>query len=469
MSRKFQCKVVPSTWIEKNARRLDCGPYMSGAMEARELLHRLRVRKDHLKDLTQGGISGIINAGRITRLWVDDIEYGYPFLSSTDILQADLSNISIIAKSVASQNSQLLIKDRWTLITRSGTIGRMAYARAEMNGMACSEDVLRIIPNEAAVKPGYIYAYLGTKFGLPLVVSGTYGSIITHLEPHHIEDLPVPRLGKVEDQAHSLVHKAATLRTEASELLKRATSSIKKKLAPPAPKAKYSIAQVVSSSELTKTMRMEGHFFNHRAREIDNWATGHINGNWSLGNIADVYDVPPFKHIYVEADYGVPFFTSGDLFKLERKPEKFLSKKETKALDKYILGRNWVLLARSGQLGGIICRPQFSDSALEGAATSDHVIRIVPKNTKVPPGYIYAYLSTQEVGYPLLARTASGTSIPALWPTHLNSIPVVKADFTFMKAIDKEVRNAFEMRVKATYLEDEAHELIERAIEGGGR
>ena len=175
MIRKFQVKAVPSSWIEKQARRLDCGPYMSGAMEARELLRQLSARKDHLQELTDGGISGIINAGRITRLWVDDDQHGFPFLSSTDILQADLSNISHIAKSVARQNSQLLIKDRWTLITRSGTIGRMAYSRSDMNGMACTEDVLRVIPDEEKVKPGYIYAYLCTKFGVPLVISGTYG------------------------------------------------------------------------------------------------------------------------------------------------------------------------------------------------------------------------------------------------------------------------------------------------------
>ena len=151
---------------------------------------------------------------------------GYPFLSSTDILQADLSNISYIAKSVARQNNQLLIKDRWTLITRSGTIGRMTYARAEMRGMACSEDVLRVVPDQDKVLPGYIYAYLCSKYGVPLVISGTYGSIITHLEPSHIADLPVPRLGKIEDQAHELIQQAADLRTNASTVLKGAAHSI---------------------------------------------------------------------------------------------------------------------------------------------------------------------------------------------------------------------------------------------------
>ena len=54
MSRKFQVKSVPSTWLENNGRRLDCGPYLSGAIEARELLEaaleprfvrRVRVRR----------------------------------------------------------------------------------------------------------------------------------------------------------------------------------------------------------------------------------------------------------------------------------------------------------------------------------------------------------------------------------------------------------------------------------------
>lgn len=42
MSRKFQCRAVPSSWLENNGRRLDCGPYMSGAIEAKELLKKLK-------------------------------------------------------------------------------------------------------------------------------------------------------------------------------------------------------------------------------------------------------------------------------------------------------------------------------------------------------------------------------------------------------------------------------------------
>lgn len=56
MSRKFQVKAVPSTWLQHNGRRLDCGPYMSGAIEARELLNKMHT--DELESLTAGHKGG---------------------------------------------------------------------------------------------------------------------------------------------------------------------------------------------------------------------------------------------------------------------------------------------------------------------------------------------------------------------------------------------------------------------------
>lgn len=85
MSRKFQVKAVPSSWLEHNGRRLDCGPYLSGAMEAKELLRRLPVSKEPLASLTEG----IFHAGRESRLWVESEEFGVRFMGSTDVLASD--------------------------------------------------------------------------------------------------------------------------------------------------------------------------------------------------------------------------------------------------------------------------------------------------------------------------------------------------------------------------------------------
>lgn len=469
MSRKFQCKAIPSTWIEKQGRRLDCGPYMSGAMEARELLHKLPVRKDHLQSLT-GGITGIVNAGRITRLWVDDDEHGYPFLSSSDMLQADLSSISHIAKSVARQNNQLLIKDGWTLITRSGTIGRMAYSRADMNGMACTEDVLRVIPDENVVRAGYLYAYLSTKFGVPIVISGTYGSIITHLEPNHIADLPVPRLGAVEEHAHDLIQRAASAQVESGELRKQAGSLINdicgfpEKLATAARIFAYSSAK---SNDILR--RLDATFHNPIAQQAEILANAANGITLSDAGVLG-FESNRMKQVFVEEGYGTPFTTSGGIFSKTITPERYLRNQLLGEDESWRINEYDTLIARSGQVGGIIGRGVWADTRLDGFAASPHILRLRPTREEFPPGYVYAFLCLTDVGYQLLARTAAGSSIPFL---PLDAVLEIKIPTTpsrqQRKEIDELVKRAGELRKQSQELEIEAISLVERAIEEGGR
>jgi len=114
---------VLSSWMEHNGRRLDSGPYLSGALEAKVLLDRLPAEKQPLHKVTKGGLAGIYHAGREGRTYVDDPAYGVPFLGSTDILAADLSWLPLLAKKQVAANPLFTIQEGWTLITRSGTIG----------------------------------------------------------------------------------------------------------------------------------------------------------------------------------------------------------------------------------------------------------------------------------------------------------------------------------------------------------
>lgn len=79
---------VMSSWLEDNQRRLDASPFLSGAFEARVILERLKAKKEPLQELTKGGIKGIFHAGRERRQYVNDPDYGVPFLGSTDILKS---------------------------------------------------------------------------------------------------------------------------------------------------------------------------------------------------------------------------------------------------------------------------------------------------------------------------------------------------------------------------------------------
>ncbi|MBA4496308.1 hypothetical protein ACFO25_16770 [Paenactinomyces guangxiensis] len=466
----MKIKTVPSTWIENEGHRLDCGPYMSGAIETRELLQKLKVPKDRLQDLTQEGINGIINPGRITRNWVNNPEYGYPFLSSTDILQADLSYVSYIAKSVAKINSKLLIKENWTLITRSGTIGRMAYARSDMHGMACTEDVLRVIPDQNKILPGYLYAYLSTRFGVPLVISGTYGSIITHLEPNHIADLPVPRLGEVEQQTHELIQQAADLHVEALALRKQAADLLNsicnfpEKLAFGARNFAFSSA---SSADVLK--RLDATYHNPVAQEAEKLVENAKGITLAEADIKG-FESNRLKQVFVDPGYGTPFITSGGIFNKTITPERYLKNQLLGEDESWRINENDTLIARSGQVGGIIGRGVWADKRFDGFAASPHILRIRSQNLSFPPGYVYTFLCLTDVGYQLLARTAAGSSIPFLPLDSVLSIKIPQTPSIQQRnQIDQLIKESGNLLLKSQELEATAVSLVERTIEEGGQ
>lgn len=54
-----------------------------------------------------------------------------------------------------------------------------------------SHDLLRIDcrkPDEA----GYIYAFLKSKIGNKILLTNSYGAVITHIEPEHLATVPIP-------------------------------------------------------------------------------------------------------------------------------------------------------------------------------------------------------------------------------------------------------------------------------------
>lgn len=466
MSRKFQVKAVPSSWLERNGRRLDCGPYLSGAMEAKELLRRLPVSKEPLTSLTKG----IFHAGRESRLWVESEEFGVRFMGSTDVLASDLSGLPLISKRQVQANPNFTIRSGWTLITRSGTIGRMAYARQDMDGIACSEHVMRVVPDGTKTKPGYIFAYLSSKFGLPIVISGTYGSIIQSIEPHHIADLPVPRLGEVESQAHDLIHRAADDRAKATKLIQEAISSLSEQLGfePIQPKRPERPSVSFQSSSLM-LKRMDSFYYSSEnivARSaFDSACASH--GERELGSVADVWIPGIFKRQYVDdPSFGTPYFTGKEIYELSPTTDLYLKKAVAKQYNLF-LKQCMILIQDSGQVSGLIGHPVMVGRNLDGASCTNNMVRIVAP-TDVDTGFIFALLSTNQ-GVRLLKREASGSSIPHLEEGRMRRLVIPWPNESIRNAVGEKVLEAISLRDDAVVAENDARSLVERTIEEGGR
>jgi type I restriction enzyme S subunit len=456
---------VMASWLREQGFRLDAPPFLSGAIETRKLLERLPV-KDPLPLLTQGDF-GIFHAGRIKRNWVIEPEYGIPFLSSTDILQADLSSLPLISKQVVTENPQLTIHKDWILITRSGSIGRMAYARPDMDGMACSEHVLRVVPDPDRILPGYLYAFLSSKFGRSLVVGSTYGAIIPHIEPHHLAGLLVPRLGaEIEARAHGLVQEAAELRTQAARMMEEGKQQLTQvsglhtllSVSSPTPFCITSVASTCVGS------RLDGFYHStYHSEAIQDLMQAKL-GVIQIGSVAEsIIEPNRFKRVPVNnPTHGLPFFGTAALMRIDPEPTYYIARRQP-GVEQYIVGKSTLLIPRSGQLSGIIgvCVLPYG-KVIHGAVTED-AIRIRCR-TAVDTGYLFIALNGEH-GIRQLKARAYGSSIPHLDVHQIGCVLVPKLPEKERERIGEMGVNIGKLRDTAIRLEAEARAVVETAIE----
>lgn len=466
----MKVKSIPSSWISRDGLRLDCNPYMTGALEARIRLERLVHPKEKLVELCEGGIDGLVNAGRITRQWVEDPAYGVPFLTSTSILQSDPSKLRYISKRAVRENPKLLIREGYTLITRAGSIGRMSYTRPDMDGMACTEDVLRVIPDKDRIPPGYLYAFLSSKYGVPLVTSGTYGAIIQHIEPEHIACLPVPRLeDNIERRIDQLIQHAASLRSEAQAHLSTATTLFLANagLQDQIPSVWHSKGPELgfeSHIGLSHSLRA----CNYSPRVASLLATLRSGSYRTLGDICAKGHLGTgarFKRIDCDPEFGVCLVgqrqgfwmkPEGRWISTAHAPMEIFAKDET------------VMLASSGTLGEheMYCRSIFVTGRWLKHAYTQHFLRVVSGDSAISGAYLYAFLRS-ELAFRCLRSMSTGSKQQEIHKDLVSMLPVPLLDQELRSNVEALVREAYRKRDQAEASEDSAVSLTEKSIEEG--
>ncbi|HPE70928.1 MAG TPA: restriction endonuclease subunit S [Candidatus Competibacter sp.] len=465
-------RVVRSSWLEEGGRRLDCNPYMSGALEARDTLKSLDAPKEPLKSLTAGYAGGIYNGPMFARHWVEDPRYGVPFLSNSDMMNADLSMLPLLKKSYAESRylSYLKLEPGMTLITCSGTIGRMTYVRPDMAGMWSSQHIMKVVPDESRIPPGYLYAFLSSKYGVPLVVSGTYGAIIQHIEPEHIANLPVPRFGdEFEGQIHTKIDKAARLLTTYQTEGKQAT---------------VDLFESVGLSDITADeWHSWGPDVGFAVSHISTPSLRALNFNPRFKKLAERISQGPhkklkeiclpgtlsrgerFKRIDAAPGHAYQMIGQKELFCL--RPEgRWIAKT---ALDPDSLGvLGAALVAAQGTLGEseLYCRAEFVWGSWTKMAFSEHILRVIADSEVMPRGCLFAFMRS-ETAFRMLRSISSGTKLQDHHYAFRGELPVPYPDKAIQKAIHEKVVSAYEARHRAVALLDEATRMVEIAIGGG--
>jgi type I restriction-modification system DNA methylase subunit len=77
------------------------------------------------------------------------------------------------------------------LVTRSGSIGRVAYVTRRLHGAIVSDDAIRVRIADEDLR-AYVFAYLQSAHAQNQLRRNEYGAVQQHLEPDHVGDLLVP-------------------------------------------------------------------------------------------------------------------------------------------------------------------------------------------------------------------------------------------------------------------------------------
>lgn len=397
----------------------------------------------------------IFIGGRARRVYVKDRNHGIPFLSSSDILQADLENVKLASKKYTPNIEEMTLQKGWTLITRSGTIGNCAFANAKHAQKLASEHVIRHKPNNI-LKQGYIYAYLASKPGYSLLTQGTFGAVIQHIEPAFVASLPIPVLPEAfQQEVDNLIQESARLREEATDALDKAISYFNQE---------YPIKDRTSVCYTKKLKSLELGFaaYNNNI-EVDGFIAKYDSNSLKIADITSSVFAPPlFKHIYLSQDNGYPFMTGSELTKFNMRYYRWLSPRGVKNIKDYVVKKGTLLLYKSGTTdGGILGNVFIADKKLDGCCLSDHVIRIVFNDDKMAY-WAFAFLRSNGT-IKMLQRLATGTMIPFITPERVSNILIPAPDTCYEEIVEL-VSRYIDLNSKSKFLEIEAIEKVESEI-----
>lgn len=406
------------------------------------------------------------------------VKKGIPFYTSSDLFNNDLVPSHFLTPEMPNIESYMIKKDQ-ILMARSGNVesgilGQILIVGDILDGTTTSDHVLRFTVNNEVIETGYLAAFLMSEFCKGQLLKNAAGAVIPAIRPDALRDLQIPiPSASIQTMIGDMLNKAVESKDKAINILNQGRSLVLQyNNLPPIgqtktetldPKKEVEI-RLVNAAEFTHDYRLDSHYYSE----------AFINANESIRSCSIEYRTLQelthsifmgnrFTRNFVNSDNGIPFIGTKNTMQLRPTELKFLSKSETSKIDELILEKSWILLARSGSLGGTFGKVSFVWNNFEGYCGSEHIIRVCANESEIDPAYLYAFLSSQY-GYSLIIQLRHGALIDEIDPSDLGFILVPIPSKTHQKEIGELVRQAYSLRAEAILLEDEAQKILTEAL-----
>lgn len=214
---------VGSAWLKDSAGlRLDASFYNPRAARAIDALKHSGIPLKTLGEVTER----IFIPGRFARTYVDK-DHGLPFLQGSHVVHFQPADLKYVSPTVHKKLDLWVIREGWLLVTRSGSVGRVAVTPHSWDGWAASEHILRIVPKAKGPCPvGYLYAFLSSELGQAQLTAQIYGAVVDELTEDQTRSVLIPVPETPEQLA--LVNKLSQTAMEAVELRAKAVGLAEK-------------------------------------------------------------------------------------------------------------------------------------------------------------------------------------------------------------------------------------------------
>jgi len=447
---------VPVHWVNEGEKRLDAGFYAQDVIAARILIEKVSKHLDiqSIRDFS----NQIFWPGRFKRHYVSKKD-GEPFLMPSEVFMF----LPKPTKYIINYPSEVKIKKNWLLITRSGTIGRILIATKYLENFVLSDDLIRIIPK--GNNHGFLYAYLNTWIGQAFLTKDQYGATVKHIEPHHVANIPIPRIPDLEEEINRKIFEAHKLREEAQELLLKAEEMIYSELGLPKVDeddveyfggeiGKLVKAFEVKASELEYRLDASYHLpiikqIEKHLSEID-WEVQPLNDK-----LKSIFIPPRFKRPFVKSQNdGIRYIRPSDLPMIKYFEPKYLAK-TFKNCDLYRLNEGDILVVTDGTIGQVSIVTSF----ISGWYGSNNFARVVPTDD-LNRGYLLVYLLSSYGQYQL-KREIFGGVIDHLTENHIRQIKIPIPNNEIQDKIGSLVIEAYNKKDRANQIEEEAIKELE--------
>lgn len=419
-----------------------------------------------------GGLAKAFHFPRFKRVWVE--HSAYPIYQPGQINEINPKPSGYLSPITETNIGDLRVSKGQILMTcsgRSGSIGRTTYVSNTLHDRIFSHDLIRIECLEPDTA-GYLYAFLGTKTGRALVKSNEYGAMIPHIEPSHLESVPVPIPPLLlKKQIHDLVIESYALRDESNVLLEEAERLLYDALRlPPLMELQPSAFNKDAglSNYTVNLSKLAGRFdASYHAPIIDAIMSRFEEEATEVTTIGDsrvskrVILPGRFARVYVEEGQGIPFFGGKQLLDLDPIKKKYLSfsKHGTRVQNELRLFKNTTLISRSGTIGKVALVP----SHWENMIASEHVIRVDPSNTEIA-GYTYVFLAS-EYGHELIKRFTYGSAVPEIDAHQVSQVPIpLLKDKSVQTEISRLALEASAKRTDAYHAEQKAIRITNNEV-----